>query len=378
VTFVEAPTNSQIQTSTNIFTAGAARNVVGAGAISVFDGCNLQHPSNTFPDTYTYRAYSAQQNVYGSTYKTQYSLGFYSDAQKVEVVWINRGSTSYRVWVDDKVLSSVIPVAKPVTGTLESILIDFSAVGGAAQRRFRVDLSGADFVGIVLDNAERSIWPAEQRGPTVFWFGDSLSGGSTISTSACEQIPNYIGNLFAWDNVWNLGNGGTGYTVANAPSSFNNNALSQIQYLAPSTAAPSLPAPGSSTPIPDIVVIAYGHNDPMNSGTATAAGTAASAARSQWPNARIILIGPLGGGNNASYFSATETQISSAVAPYVNATISMWQGVGRPWMAGTGNTASPTGDGNSDIYIGSDNTHWTDAGIAYMATRLAPELRRVL
>jgi hypothetical protein len=47
-------------------------------------------------------------------------------------------------------------------------------------------------------------------------------------------------------------------------------------------------------------------------------------------------------------------------------------------MEGTGNTGSPTGDGNSDIYIGSDNTHWTDAGIAYMATRLAPELKRFL
>ncbi|WP_390479591.1 SGNH/GDSL hydrolase family protein [Frankia casuarinae] len=275
-------------------------------------------------------------------------------------------------------LGSLTPVTKPTTGTFESILVDFSAAGGAKPRRYRVDLTGADLGGIFLTSAIYSIWPAEQRGPTAFFMGDSLFGGSGMSTSSIAQIPEYIGSLFGWDNVWNLGIGGTGYVAKNAPSSFDNSSLPQVQYLAPSASAPTTTTPGSAMPTPEIVVMAYGHNDTMNSTTYTAATNTFTAARSQWPNAFIIAMGPLGNGFNGTSYNAGETSIFSAVSSLVDGTLSMWQGTGRPWMYGSGKVGSTTGTSNGDIYVGTDGVHWTDAGIAFMGDHIAPELKRIL
>jgi len=113
----------------------------------------------------------------------------------------------------------------------------------------------------------------------------------------------------------------------------------------------------------------------MNSATATAAGTVAAQARTQWPNAFIVVMGPAGNGNGTAIYSTTETQIFAAAAPYVNGTLSQWQGVNRPWTSGTGTAAAPAGNGNNDLYVGSDGVHLNDAGIAYIATRMAPVLR---
>lgn len=377
VTFAENPTNSQIKTTTAIFSA--VTDVIAAGSVSVFDGCNMQHPSSSFPQSVIYQPFSMMLQVDTSIFKTSYSIHFYSDAAKVELIWLGVAGGTYRIWVDDQALGGLTPIVKNGTGSPESVLLDFTSVGGAAVRRFRLDLAGPYLMGVVLDSAERTIWPAEQRGPTMFMFGDSLTGGSAISTSLAAQIPHYLGNLFGWDNVWDLGIGGTGYLASNGPGGVNNDALAQVQYLAPSNATPSTTNPGSSTPIPDIVSIAYGHNDSMNQATATAAGVVVAQARSQWPNAFIVVIGPLGNGvQGGSFYIPTENEIFTAVAPFANATISMWQGVGRPWLVGTGDTSAVAGNGNNDLYIGSDGTHWNDAGIAYVSTRLAPVLRSLL
>jgi lysophospholipase L1-like esterase len=49
-----------------------------------------------------------------------------------------------------------------------------------------------------------------------------------------------------------------------------------------------------------------------------------------------------------------------------------------PWVFGTGTAASPTGDGNADLVIGTDGTHPTAYGHQYFGTRLVSETARVL
>lgn len=48
-----------------------------------------------------------------------------------------------------------------------------------------------------------------------------------------------------------------------------------------------------------------------------------------------------------------------------------------PWITGTGNQASPTGAGNSDVYIGSDGVHPTVAGYRYLAHRIGERMRTI-
>lgn len=49
-----------------------------------------------------------------------------------------------------------------------------------------------------------------------------------------------------------------------------------------------------------------------------------------------------------------------------------------PWQTGTGNVASPVGDGNGDLYLSADGTHPNEAGYQYLGTRLATDLRAAL
>jgi lysophospholipase L1-like esterase len=50
-------------------------------------------------------------------------------------------------------------------------------------------------------------------------------------------------------------------------------------------------------------------------------------------------------------------------------------GTGIGWQTGTGNEASPKGDGNGDLYVSSDGTHPNEAGVAYLSGRLAVSIR---
>jgi phospholipase/lecithinase/hemolysin len=48
-----------------------------------------------------------------------------------------------------------------------------------------------------------------------------------------------------------------------------------------------------------------------------------------------------------------------------------------PWITGTGRVGATTGTGNADTYIGSDATHPTDAGHAYLARRVVAALEEL-
>jgi lysophospholipase L1-like esterase len=48
-----------------------------------------------------------------------------------------------------------------------------------------------------------------------------------------------------------------------------------------------------------------------------------------------------------------------------------------PWLTGNGSTAKPTGNGNSDEYVGSDGVHLSAAGARYYQDRIVDELRKL-
>lgn len=49
-----------------------------------------------------------------------------------------------------------------------------------------------------------------------------------------------------------------------------------------------------------------------------------------------------------------------------------------PWQTGSGNSAAPAGDGNGDLYLSADGVHPNEAGLLYLGTRLAMDLRAAL
>lgn len=49
-----------------------------------------------------------------------------------------------------------------------------------------------------------------------------------------------------------------------------------------------------------------------------------------------------------------------------------------PWQTGTGNSGTPRGDGNGDLYLAAEGVHPNAAGSLYLGTRLATDLRAAI
>jgi hypothetical protein len=154
-----------------------------------------------------------------------------------------------------------------------------------------------------------------------------------------------MGQKLGWD-VWPSGLGGTGYTQPGAFVAFQ--ARVQADVIANS---------------PDVVVVAGGLNDDL-AGLGDAAALLYSTIRAGLPSARLIVLSPWAPRSIdvAAKTAALAAAAANAGALYVDTT---------SWYTGNGDAAGPNGSGNSDIYVGPDQTHPTQGGHDYLGTRLA-------
>ena len=134
---------------------------------------------------------------------------------------------------------------------------------------------------------------------------------------------------------------------------------------------------------PDLVIFLLGFNDLNNEGATVRAGVISSAtvgaaplatpqaARAAKPTLPMEFIGPwrAGGGTvrgrQATYEAAEFAAINGIADPLMK-TVSM-SGV----QTGSGRVGATASDGNSDYYIGADNTHPPTVGHAYIGQLLA-------
>jgi hypothetical protein len=370
------PTVTWSQTLPQIATCDNAQvtDVIAGGLVSIIGApaASVTHPPGGYPYTVTYNPHNVTApTLFGTTGPVSWGIEFMCDAPQIEVWFVNRDGTSYRIWVDDQVVGSLIPTAKSTSGVFESVLIDFTSVGGAKPRKIRVDLSGVDLYGIGMPiptgytTSPYTISPTSRRGPNWLWLGDSLIGGSDQSTSLALQVPNVVAELLG-GYANNCGIGGTGYVTTNGAS---NAAPAQATALAASYA---------STP-PDVIMLVHGHNDPSASASAitTAAQATAQTLRNAFPSALFIASGPLGAqADSLADYQIIENAIYSGVSGIVDTFIHQWVGV-TPWVIGTGTATTPAYDGNADLYlpgINGDTAHWGDAGITYAGERFAREI----
>jgi lysophospholipase L1-like esterase len=63
---------------------------------------------------------------------------------------------------------------------------------------------------------------------------------------------------------------------------------------------------------------------------------------------------------------------------WVNSAGAQDLGTGTAWQTGTGTEATPKGDGNGDLYLSGDGTHPNEAGVVYLAGRLALAIKQGL
>jgi len=191
--------------------------------------------------------------------------------------------------------------------------------------------------------------------------------------------------------------GGTGYAPNNATVETRNPGNAFVSRLVTSVDA-----------APDLFLTAGGLNDnnsvaalPLYASTADArAGFEAAVARyyrdlrTALPNAVLAATGPWAPRQSiptdAVARSKAETIRAALVAaggPWVfldnleggwSNSAGASAAAGGPWQTGTGRVGAPAGNGNADLYLSEDGVHPNEAGVVYLADRIATDLRAAI
>lgn len=125
-------------------------------------------------------------------------------------------------------------------------------------------------------------------------------------------------------------------------------------------------------PAPDMLIISGGHNDRRYTPdlVAGAARRLITRVRQRWPKSKLLIIGPMWGGDPVSSVTAVRDALAAvadqAGVPFVDP-------LGEQWI--TGNRRR--GTGNAPGYILSDGIHPTPDGARHIAERLTADLRRL-
>ncbi len=280
-------------------------------------------------------------------------FSFYTDAPSFELTYQGSVSPSYRLLVDG------------MTTTLNSAVAGFG--GSGVQNRMVVTFATRKFRSITVESSSlfvsqlvvRAIDTVIPRNPQriMAFMGDSylLNGGSDVG------IGPVAARICGCDWLVN-GSGGTGYNNSQSGTGGKQVFIDRLPQLL-----------ASIPPSSGYLVTAGGINDGTGTLAADVAAYLALAKQTLAPG-RIFVTGAW---NPPSSPGATKSAIIKTAT--LAAGVQYVDNIAGAWQSGTGNTSSLQGDGNSDLYVGSDNTHpFAPDGYAYVGTRLGIALASLI
>lgn len=248
--------------------------------------------------------------------------------------------------------------AAPVPGATETVLVDF---GTSATRTIRIEFDDMLFGGIDVDPSDTVTAGAAR--PSLGIHGDSWVEGASwvggVNDPHLLHMAYLTGRILDADCVIG-GIGGTGYIngATNTPPR---------HYNAPDRISPLVSAAPKT-------LLVFGTINDTNVGIGAAVTEFIQARASDMPNTKLIIVGPQSYNNSTNTAiggATTDAQMQTACVgqPNVLAYISPRQ---EQWITGTGNTVTPAGNGNADIYHNGENVnHLSKAGNRYYAEKLA-------
>jgi lysophospholipase L1-like esterase len=269
-----------------------------------------------------------------------YRVQFTTDADAFEL--FTKGTAGYfRVSVAGRLATAGPLSAGAADGNAYLNLVNF---GSAATREVTVEIIGA-FGGIRVGPTYTVTAPTSAVPTTrCVMIGDSFTDG-TGADAGFTSLPYVMADVLGWD-MWAVGRGGTGYTQPGAFVKFRDRV--QADVIAHS---------------PNVVIVAGGLNDDL-AGLGAEAALLYAAIRAGLPGSRLIVLSPAAprSVDVSEKTAALAAAAMAAGAEYIDQT---------SWLTGTGDVGGPNGTGNSDIYVGADHTHPTQAGHDYLGVRLA-------
>jgi lysophospholipase L1-like esterase len=221
------------------------------------------------------------------------------------------------------------------------------------ERKITVESQNFYFGGVNVGPLD-SVWaPPDPSDLRTMVFGDSYVEGAGGLFNALTGYANTLSKLMGWRDNWVSGVGGTGYL---------NNAATKLTFR-------QRVATDVIAYAPDVLIIAGGINDAAYSDAAIQAEAALLFAQisAALPNTLVFVNGPW------DPIFATRASIGTAIQAAIGSLRNFYyvNNLGEAWQTGTGRVTAPVGDGNADIYTGSDGIHPTQAGHEYLANREA-------
>ena len=340
--------------------AGAASAIPGSRLVDwsrpefVYNG-DLRTAGSVYPD-YLFganRAVSYSNSVRSSNYVT---VDFVTDAQQFEVFQKGLGFNSrMRVMVDGR-LANATPLQLPLDGALYLTRVRFET---KASRRIRLMIDNPYFGGVRVAASDSVTRPATGTRLRTMFLGDSVTEGTAGQNAASSYAPR-TAELLGWNEAWISGVGSTGYLAAPSPK------LTLRQRYAADVKAY----------LPAVLVIAAGINDTTSSDSAIQqeATLLFNQIQADLPDTAVFVAGPWG------LSDRVRPGISAAIKAAVGTRANFYwvPNAEEPWITGNGNVAQPNGSGNADLYISSDRTHPTPAGIEYIAGKLAAFIKQAV
>jgi len=299
---------------------------------------------------------------------------FTTDSELFELKEGGNTAGSMLIVVDDQPLKLSAFDSTPVTDTMQyRRIFDWREAGGKKLRNYRIYVEGEyEFRGGTLKETD-SFLPNSNRNNRIkaALITDSLSyrgyetdsepDGSTGSTFA-----HWLSIITGFDII-NLGSSGTGWlNDAGVPRPTVNERqdfLTRYQ--------------------PDMVIVAIGINDSSFSigNLETEIDNFITYMATTLPNADLVFVGPWGQASNpaailVSLNNSMRTKVQAAGGSFISPlgiTWESWASAPYParWITGTGDIITPTGDGNADFYMVSDNVHPTALGVKSIALNIA-------
>lgn len=347
----------------------------------------INEPSSVYP------AAVVETDFYGD----DLALGFYNGLA---------GVTRVEVWVDDipQTASGLTTPGDSAAG-LYYARVTFPSPG---QRRVRFVIHGGLFHDLTYQPTS-SLAAISDKKIKCAIFGDSWVQGA-LNVLEEALWPNRVGRALGWD-IFKMGQGGSGYTQVGSGTGVAYPDAQRVAQLAASGV--------------DVAIVYGSQNDDSASSdavyTAAVTGFLAAVAAGA-PNLKLIMVGPprytigagtalkrngnrdilrnaalgapnvigfidqIGGTKDTPAWAVstayTVGQLVSANAGVIyrctaahtsasSGSIDTTRFTPVTWFTGTGKSGSTTGDGNCDLFIGSDGAHMTTEGHDYFARRVA-------
>jgi lysophospholipase L1-like esterase len=242
-----------------------------------------------------------------------------------------------------------------------------TSISKAATRRFRVEGDQASGMRGVLVPPSYTVWQPGETDPIVA----AVVGDSNVAQTGVTK-PNggfaiNLGKLLGWSDVREIGLGGTGWINQGAFASTFGDATRVADAVAAN---------------PTVLIVTGSTNDNASTAAAITAAVLAGlqAYRTALPRVPIIVAGvqPGASGPSASVL-ANEAAVKAAWTAWGDANswfVDISNDTQGAWISGTGHQGATSGNGNSNVYVGTaDTVHPGQVGHEYLGRRWAAAIR---